>query len=226
VKNEKILEASRLIADSMIYYLSYKNGMYQCNQEEEQYENENSMIQYLKSLNLCSEDDFPIAYNLSIIAEDENIIKEGGFLRSTQTIFPLKCAIKNKILEFKWHLLGLALFIGIILAGINKKHEADREAKYVIQIVDKVHQMLQEQAKDFQEDKRTGEYIATLHIRDTLLKPPINTAKRDRLWKKVEDIIKNDARIQEQTTLVHGEQSTVWQWIAPIRFQRSYESSI
>jgi hypothetical protein len=107
-----------------------------------------------------------------------------------------------------------------MLYAISLKKESDQIVAQAAEAEIAVYNMLQEQALHARNPDEA--YIAITHLRDTVLKPPINKRKRDKIWKLVEQVVQSDTRIQEQTLMHHGEQQTVWEWTGKIRTQPEY----
>jgi len=233
IEDKAVVRNAAKITTAIESILKQRNGQYFCREIESRSISEAELEKQLRGMRLCSEQDFDLAYNRAVSNGNFKVgLAVGGreFYLEDPTIMekPFMCSVKLWLSSMKWYFMGLMVTFGFILYLLRKKRQSESELKQANELVEEVYTMLKEQRFHAQQKDNvlhTEPYIAITHIRDTLLKPPINKAKRDRLWNQVQRIIAADTRVQEQALLLHGEQHTVWQWTAPVLFTPSKPST-
>lgn len=140
---------------------------------------------------------------------DESLFEAKGFH------LPWDCWLRLKAAENVYVLLLLLLALvatGFTLRRVRKHREEQIATR---QLVRQIHRLLQRQKIRSQNSNEEAS-IAVTHVRDTLLKPPMPKALRDRLWMLAKAAVAADTRIESKAELYHGEQISSWEWSAPI----------
>nr|GMD76776.1 uncharacterized protein LOC109185403 isoform X1 [Ipomoea batatas] len=124
---------------------------------------------------------------------------------------PLSCRVQQWIVEHALVLLSAsALLVGcvIILLKVRRRHYLSVRAE---ELYNKVCDVLEEKALIARDSNSEGEawVIASL-LRDYLLSP--KERKDLLLWKKVEELVREDSRLELYPKVVKGEPKVVWEW--------------
>ncbi|KAM7530943.1 hypothetical protein LguiB_034353 [Lonicera macranthoides] len=126
---------------------------------------------------------------------------------------PITCCIRQWIAEHALVLVPIcALFLGctLILFRIRQRHKLSVRAE---QLYNEVCDILEEKAMISRSGNREGEaWVIASWLRDHLLSP---RERRDpSLWKKVEELVQEDSRLDRYPKLVKGDSKVVWEWQA------------
>ncbi|XP_051114487.1 uncharacterized protein LOC127240079 isoform X2 [Andrographis paniculata] len=124
---------------------------------------------------------------------------------------PLSCAVRHWIIK---HVIlvvsSCALFVGCILISF-KAYRRHQFSLRVEQIYHEVCDILEEKPLI---SRRSGEgeppWVAASWLRDHLLSP--KERRHPSLWRKVEDLVQEDSRVDQYPKLVKGETKVVWEW--------------
>ncbi|KAI3664235.1 hypothetical protein L6452_44718 [Arctium lappa] len=153
-----------------------------------------------------------IVYNL-LETRDTNIgIKE---LKCPELLVehykPLSCCIRLWLLERALFLVPFcALLLGCILMllRVRRRHYLSVRAE---ELYEQVCNMLEETAFTSRSVNGEGEpWIVASWLRDNILTP---RERRDPvLWKKVEELVQEDSRLDRYPKMLKGEAKVVWEW--------------
>ncbi|XP_059139167.1 inner nuclear membrane protein Man1-like [Physella acuta] len=156
-------------------------------------------------------------------------LKEDGTIATTkEEVFKLQSGVADMSLWCRLHrslttvLFGLAFVvvgIGCILlmsAFIRyRKKQKDKEQEEIHAMVEKIIDMLKEHNEQARNDVDGPPFLVVQHVRDELL-PVSVRVQRKAIWDKaVEYIDANESRVQLGTTMLNGEEFSVWYWIQP-----------
>lgn len=231
------------MVDATKAFLAKKRGMHDCQQSDESAEevedniiaSKSIVIQefltyilVLKARDICDKDDFDYVYQKAKQDFEENgVLTDDGiefYVRPEDGIKPLSCRIHIFLTEHIFELAVLVFATAILWYIIKCFKTSAEETSLARSFVDKSYEMLQQQKIQMQLAATNGldlpPYIAVEHIRDALLVPPIDRNKRNRIWGMTTAVVHSDARVQETTVMLHGNQETVWEWIAPVRLPK------
>ena len=92
----------------------------------------------------------------------------------------------------------------------------DEEREIARSLVQQVYELLQQQKKTAAKNSLLPSYMNVKQIRDTLLEPPIDSAKRDRIWQMTTAIVQCEFSVQEITSWMDGVEEIMWEWAAPV----------
>ncbi|CAI9095480.1 OLC1v1031442C1 [Oldenlandia corymbosa var. corymbosa] len=123
----------------------------------------------------------------------------------------LSCSVRNCISEHFVVLLPVcALLVGsiMVLSKALKRHRLSVRAE---EIYNKVCDVLEEKAAISRRIDGDGEpWVVASWLRDYLLSPK---ERRDPLlWRRVEDLVQEDSRLDRYPKMVKGEARIVWEW--------------
>ncbi|KAK2985043.1 hypothetical protein RJ640_016963 [Escallonia rubra] len=124
---------------------------------------------------------------------------------------PITCRIRQWIAKHALVLVPIcALLLGctLILFRIRQRHYLSARAEH---LYNKVCDILEENALVSRSVKGEGEpWVVASWLRDDLLLP---RERRDpSLWKKVEELVQEDSRLDQYPKMVKGELKVVWEW--------------
>ncbi|XP_074575916.1 uncharacterized protein LOC141832322 [Curcuma longa] len=124
---------------------------------------------------------------------------------------PLRCRINQWIYKHAGILLAIfGLLVGLAKFSLNvyQKRKLTHRAE---QLYEQVCEILQENAMRAMSGENKGEHwVVASWLRDHLLLP--RERKHTILWKKVEDLIMEDSRIDQYPKLIKGESKVVLEW--------------
>ncbi|KAL3834962.1 hypothetical protein ACJIZ3_009698 [Penstemon smallii] len=124
---------------------------------------------------------------------------------------PLSCLVRQWIINHALLLVpACALFIGCILITfrVYQRHRLSVRAE---QLYHEVCDILEEKSMMSRSIGGEGEpWIVASWLRDHLLSP--KERKDLLLWKKVEELVQEDSRVDQYPKLVKGESKVVWEW--------------
>ncbi|KAI3926444.1 hypothetical protein MKX01_032632 [Papaver californicum] len=129
---------------------------------------------------------------------------------------PLSCYIRHWVIKNAFYLVPVsALIVGLITSFVWLLRKI-RRRRYLANRGDELY----EQICDILEEKATmaksvvtgeGEpWVVASWLRDDLLLP--RERKDSQLWKKVEELVQEDSRLDQYPKLVRGESKVVWEW--------------
>ncbi|XP_060207550.1 uncharacterized protein LOC132635249 [Lycium barbarum] len=122
---------------------------------------------------------------------------------------PVSCRIQQWILEHALLLVpACALLLGctFLLLNLHQRYYLSVRAE---QIYNEACDVLEEKALGARSGTHEPWVVASL-LRDHLLSP--KERKDPRLWKKVEQLIQEDSRLERYPKMVKGECKVVWEW--------------
>ncbi|XP_042412500.1 uncharacterized protein LOC122001683 [Zingiber officinale] len=124
---------------------------------------------------------------------------------------PLHCRINQWIYKHA----GILLAIFVLLVGLAKFtlniHQKGKITHRAEQLYEQVCEILQENAMRAMSGENKGErWVVASWLRDQLLLP--RERKHTILWKKVEELIMEDSRIDQYPKLIKGESKVVLEW--------------
>ncbi|KAK4420304.1 hypothetical protein Salat_1980600 [Sesamum alatum] len=123
---------------------------------------------------------------------------------------PLSCAARQWIVEHASLLLpACALFMGCILIASRayQRHHLSVRAE---QLYHEVCDILEEKPLVSRSEGEGEPWVVASWLRDHLLSP--KERKNPFLWRKVEELVQEDSRIDQYPKLVKGESKVVWEW--------------
>ncbi|KAL8256226.1 hypothetical protein R6Q59_031293 [Mikania micrantha] len=124
---------------------------------------------------------------------------------------PLTCSIHLWLLEHALFLVPCCvLFVGfgLMLQRVRRRHYLSVRAE---ELYEQVCDILEERALNSRSMNGEGEpWIVASLLRDHILTP---RERRDPLlWKKVEDLVQEDFRVDRYPKMLKGESKVVWEW--------------
>ncbi|XP_058085956.1 uncharacterized protein LOC131233311 isoform X2 [Magnolia sinica] len=124
---------------------------------------------------------------------------------------PLLCCIRQWIYRHAVLVLPIcALFLLFMtfLRRVRRSHYLSTRAE---QLYEQVCDILEENAMTAKTIKGESEpWVVASYLRDHLLLP--RERKDTMLWRKVEELVQEDSRLDQYPKLVKGESRTVWEW--------------
>src|SRR5258708_6021308 len=102
-----------------------------------------------------------------------------------EKILPLSCWIHLQVVNYLWYEIALVVLIGIVLWFVRQRRLQLHEQQLGHKLADQIRHLLKHQHIQASKLDKVSPHIAVTHVRDTLLKPPIDKKKRDRLWDNV-----------------------------------------
>ncbi|KAJ0902042.1 hypothetical protein HanPSC8_Chr08g0332391 [Helianthus annuus] len=124
---------------------------------------------------------------------------------------PLSCSIRLWLLEHALFLASccfLLMGFGLMLQRVRRRHYLSVRAE---ELYEQVCDILEETALTSRSVNGEGEpWIVASWLRDHILTP---RERRDPLlWKKVEDLVQEDSRLDRYPKMLKGEPKVVWEW--------------
>lgn len=124
---------------------------------------------------------------------------------------PLKCRVRQWVYRHAFHVTTVsAVFLGLIrfLWSMHQKRKLSNRAE---QLYEQVCEILVDNATEAKSMNNKGDtWVVASWVRDHLLLP---IERKDAvLWKKVEELVLEDSRIDQYPKLVKGESKIVWEW--------------
>ncbi|KAF8407437.1 hypothetical protein HHK36_006570 [Tetracentron sinense] len=128
---------------------------------------------------------------------------------------PLLCYIRQWISKHALFLVpvsallvGLIILFMLLLRRVRRSHYLSTRAE---QLYDQVCDILEENAVMSKSMNGEGEpWVVASWLRDHLILP--RERKDPLLWKKVEELVQEDSRLDQYPKLVKGESKVVWEW--------------
>ncbi|KAA8525926.1 hypothetical protein F0562_007974 [Nyssa sinensis] len=124
---------------------------------------------------------------------------------------PASCYIRQWIAKHTLVLIPVcALLVGctLLLFRLRRRHFLSVRSE---QLYNKVCDILEENALISKSGNAEGEpWVVASWLRDHLLSP--KERKDPLLWKKVEELVQEDSRLDRYPKLVKGESKVVWEW--------------
>lgn len=124
---------------------------------------------------------------------------------------PYACCIRQWILQHILVVLPIcAMLVGCTALFWNVRQKL-RMSRRVEELYDKVCEILEENALASKNENGACEpWVVASRLRDHLLLP--RERKNPLLWRKVEELVQEDSRIDRCPKLVKGESKVVWEW--------------
>ncbi|CAH9080018.1 unnamed protein product [Cuscuta epithymum] len=128
-----------------------------------------------------------------------------------QKHMPLSCLVQQWIVENTIAILAAcALLVGcfVILLRVRRRHYLSLRAE---ELYNEVCDVVEEKALLSRSTNYESEpWVIASWLRDYLLSP---TERKDPiLWKKVEELVREDSRLEQYPKVVKGESKVVWEW--------------
>ncbi|CAH9086681.1 unnamed protein product [Cuscuta europaea] len=128
-----------------------------------------------------------------------------------QKHLPLSCLVQQWIVENTTAILAAcALLVGcfVILLRVRRRHYLSLRAE---ELYNEVCDVVEEKALISRSTNYESEpWVIASWLRDYLLSPA--ERKDPLLWKKVEELVREDSRLEQYPKVVKGESKVVWEW--------------
>ncbi|RZC93559.1 hypothetical protein C5167_003925 [Papaver somniferum] len=129
---------------------------------------------------------------------------------------PLFCYVRHWVIKNAFYLVPVCALIGGLMTSFVWLLGKVRRRRYLSNRVEELYEqicdILQEKAV-MAKSAFTGEgepWVVASWLRDDLLLP--RERKDALLWKKVEELVQEDSRLDQYPKLVRGESKVVWEW--------------
>lgn len=150
---------------------------------------------------------------------ETRIPNEVKYFESLKISKNFSCKLNESIIYWtkKLFVYGLALASLIITALIivsvynNRQHKKKSFYETIKQVVSAVERQYEENRIDPSIDS----YVVISHMFDTLYEPSQRQSERANWARIVKFINENESRIREETKIINGEETQVWQWQVP-----------
>ncbi|XP_050377381.1 uncharacterized protein LOC126794663 [Argentina anserina] len=123
---------------------------------------------------------------------------------------PSSCRIRQWISEHALLIFPVcASLLGFTLL-LWKFHQRQYLSARVDEVYQQICEELEEKALMNRENNKSEPWVVASALRDSLLS--LKERKNPVLWKKVEELVREDSRVDRYPTLVKGESKVVWEW--------------
>ncbi|KAI3831951.1 hypothetical protein MKX03_036588 [Papaver bracteatum] len=129
---------------------------------------------------------------------------------------PLSCYVRHWVIKNAFYLVPVCAFIGGLITSFVCVLRKIRRRRYLSsrgeELYEQICDILEEKAMNAK-SAFTGEcepWVVASLLRDHLLLP--RERKDALLWKKVEELVQEDSRLEQYPKLVRGESKVVWEW--------------
>ncbi|KAG9452224.1 hypothetical protein H6P81_005128 [Aristolochia fimbriata] len=123
---------------------------------------------------------------------------------------PLLCCVRQWIYRNVSFILPILAMLAGLVRIILKVHQRWHRASRVEQLYEQACEILEENALAISGTEPGEPWVVASQLRDHLLLP--KERKDPILWRKVEELIQEDSRVDQYPMLVKGEQRIVWEW--------------
>lgn len=124
---------------------------------------------------------------------------------------PLLCCIRRWAYKNAIFILPFA----VLLIGLMKILWRARQSRYLSSRAEELYELVCDILEENAMTAKTMEgdvepWVVSSRLRDHLLS--LKERKNPMLWKKVEELVQEDSRIDQYPKLIKGESKTVWEW--------------
>jgi hypothetical protein len=206
IEDKQIERQANQMIETMKRLLDEQNGRFQCLEADTKGLSKAQIQSHKAIRKICKEEEFDLVWSgvlkllndpnsrgITVIhhpVTDEEFVSDG-------MILPFWCSLKWKASEYKFYILGLSLALLISIQILRQRRWTLYARQNAELLSQDVYRLLQKHKFHQQQNNSTETYIAgndfilpflcntVDHLRDTILKPSMDKATRDQIWKQV-----------------------------------------
>ncbi|MCL7031910.1 hypothetical protein MKW94_021808 [Papaver nudicaule] len=128
---------------------------------------------------------------------------------------PVSCYVRHWVIKNVFYIVPVCVLIGGLMTSFVMLMRKVRRRRYLSnrgeELYEQICDILEEKAMMAKGVPGGGEpWVVASWLRDDLLLP--RERKDSLLWKKVEELVQEDSRLDQYPKLVRGESKVVWEW--------------